>query len=131
VAGAALVGFALSRTVGCFGFIEGGFQPAPQARLSVLTEVAILALLAVGSWTEHALIKRRSRFPGAYCHFVMIRTRRWAAIVGVGLMLTVAAASAASADTTRRDVDGAPGSTIKVGIKPLDAMKRRAGPRSP
>jgi hypothetical protein len=31
----------------CFGFVEGGFQPAPQALLSVLTEVAIMALLAV------------------------------------------------------------------------------------
>jgi hypothetical protein len=31
----------------CFGFVEGGFQPAPQAPVSVLTEVAILALLAV------------------------------------------------------------------------------------
>jgi hypothetical protein len=32
---------------GCFGFVEGGVQPAPQALLSVLTEIAILALLAV------------------------------------------------------------------------------------
>ena len=27
----------------CFGFVEGGFQPAPQALLSVLTEVAMWA----------------------------------------------------------------------------------------
>ena len=58
---------------------------------------------------------------------MMNRTRRWAAIVGVGLILTVAAASAASADTTRRDADGAPGSTIKVGIKPLDPFVTRNG----
>jgi ABC-type amino acid transport substrate-binding protein len=58
---------------------------------------------------------------------MMTRTRRWAAIVGVGLILTVAAASAASADTTRRDADGAPGSTIKVGIKPLDPFVTRNG----
>jgi polar amino acid transport system substrate-binding protein len=60
---------------------------------------------------------------------MMTRTRRWAAIVGVGLILTVAAASAASADTTRWDVDGAPGSTIKVGIKPLDPFVTRNGDR--
>ncbi|MGH3629251.1 MAG: transporter substrate-binding domain-containing protein [Sciscionella sp.] len=39
----------------------------------------------------------------------------------------MAAASAASADTTRRDADGAPGSTIKVGIKPLDPFVTRNG----
>lgn len=37
----------LSRAVGVLGFDEGGFQPAPQALLSVLTEGAMLALLAV------------------------------------------------------------------------------------
>jgi polar amino acid transport system substrate-binding protein len=61
---------------------------------------------------------------------MMIRTRRWAAIVGVGLMLTVAGLSAApvaSADTARRDADGAPGSTLKVGIKPLDPFVIRNG----
>ncbi|HEY6422876.1 MAG TPA: hypothetical protein VIY28_06435 [Pseudonocardiaceae bacterium] len=46
LAGGALVGFGLSRAVGVFGFVEGGFQPA-QALLSVLTEGAMLALLAV------------------------------------------------------------------------------------
>lgn len=70
-----------------------------------------------------------SRSPVAYCHFVMIRTRKWAAIVGVGLVLTVAGPSAVSADTTRRDADGAPGSTIKVGIKPLDPFVTRIGDR--
>ncbi|MGH3701214.1 MAG: transporter substrate-binding domain-containing protein [Pseudonocardiaceae bacterium] len=59
----------------------------------------------------------------------MIRTRKWAAIVGVGLVLTVAGPSAVSADTTRRDADGAPGSTIKVGIKPLDPFVTRIGDR--
>lgn len=42
----ALVGFILSRTVGVFGFIEKGFDPQPQALLSLLTELAVLALLA-------------------------------------------------------------------------------------
>jgi hypothetical protein len=47
LAGGALVGGALVGTVGVLGFVEGGFQPAPQASVSVLTEVAILGLLAV------------------------------------------------------------------------------------
>lgn len=57
----------------------------------------------------------------------MIRIRRWAAVVGLGLILTVAGASAASANATRRDADGAPGSTVKVGIKPLDPFVTRNG----
>jgi polar amino acid transport system substrate-binding protein len=59
----------------------------------------------------------------------MTRTHRWVAIVGVGLVLTVAGGSAASADATRRDADGAPGSTIKVGIKPLDPFVTKNGDR--
>lgn len=43
----ALGGFAASRTVGVFGFTEHGFQPAPQALLSVLAEVATVLLLAL------------------------------------------------------------------------------------
>lgn len=43
----ALGGFVLSRTVGMFGFVERGFDPAPQALLSVLAELAVLLLLAV------------------------------------------------------------------------------------
>jgi hypothetical protein len=42
----ALGGFVLSRTVGLFGFVERGFDPAPQALISLLAEVAALALLA-------------------------------------------------------------------------------------
>jgi hypothetical protein len=42
----ALAGFVASRTVGVFGFTEHGLQPAPQAILSILTEVAVLLLLA-------------------------------------------------------------------------------------
>ncbi len=53
------------------------------------------------------------------------QTRRWTAVVGVGLILTMAGPSAASADT-RWDT-GAPGSTIKVGIKPLDPFVTRDG----
>ncbi|MCU7724949.1 hypothetical protein ODJ79_14575 [Actinoplanes sp. KI2] len=41
----ALGGFVLSRTVGIWGFTERGFQPHPQALVSVLSELATLGLL--------------------------------------------------------------------------------------
>ena len=47
LAAGALVGFVVSRTVGIGTFIERGFDPAPQALISVLAEVAVLALLVV------------------------------------------------------------------------------------
>jgi len=47
VAGA-LVGFVLSRTVGLFGFLERGLQPAPQAVLSLVAESAVLLLAGGG-----------------------------------------------------------------------------------
>lgn len=53
LAAGALIGFAASRTVGIFGFIERGLQPAPQALISVLAEVATLALLAAPLLTAH------------------------------------------------------------------------------
>lgn len=46
LAAGALAGFAASRTIGVFGFIEYGLQPAPQALISVLVEIAALGLLA-------------------------------------------------------------------------------------
>jgi len=46
LAAGALAGFVLSRTVGVLGFVEHGLQPAPQALISVLVEVAALVLLA-------------------------------------------------------------------------------------
>jgi hypothetical protein len=42
-----LVAFALSRTVGLFGFTETGWQPAPYAAITVVAEV--LTLLLVGT----------------------------------------------------------------------------------
>ena len=46
-AAGSLVAFALSRTVGLFGFIETGWQPSPYAAISVVAEV--LTLLLVGT----------------------------------------------------------------------------------
>ncbi|WP_030439174.1 hypothetical protein [Actinoplanes subtropicus] len=46
----ALGGFLLSRTVGVWGFTERGFQPHPDALLSVLSEIATLVLIAT-LWT--------------------------------------------------------------------------------
>jgi hypothetical protein len=48
VAVGALGGFVLSRTVGVFGFTERGLQPAPQALISLVSELSALALLL--SW---------------------------------------------------------------------------------
>jgi hypothetical protein len=46
LAGGALAGFVLSRTVGVFGFVEYGWEPSPWALLSVLAEVVAVLLLA-------------------------------------------------------------------------------------
>jgi hypothetical protein len=46
VAAGALGGFVMSRTVGVAGFAERGLQPAPQALISLITEIGALALLA-------------------------------------------------------------------------------------
>jgi hypothetical protein len=59
-AAGALTGFVASRTVGVFGFTEHGFQPRPQALLSVLAECATLALLAV-LWAYGAATARAER----------------------------------------------------------------------
>lgn len=45
VAAGALGGFLMSRTVGVFGFTEHGLQPAPQALISLISELGALALL--------------------------------------------------------------------------------------
>ena len=51
LAAGALAGFALSRTVGLFGFLERGLQPAPQALLSLVAESAVLLLAGGGLWS--------------------------------------------------------------------------------
>lgn len=48
LAAGALMAFVLSRTTGLFGFTEIGWQPAPQAALSVIAET-ITAILCVVS----------------------------------------------------------------------------------
>ena len=46
LAGGSLVAFALSRTVGLFGFSEQGWQPSPHAAVTVVAEVLTVALCA-------------------------------------------------------------------------------------
>ena len=45
VAAGALGGFVMSRTVGVAGFTERGLQPAPQAVISLISELSALGLL--------------------------------------------------------------------------------------
>jgi hypothetical protein len=52
---AAVIAFALSRTVGLFGFTERGWQPSPQAALAVMAEALTVLLVAA------ALIANRRR----------------------------------------------------------------------
>jgi hypothetical protein len=56
VACGAFGGFVMSRTVGVFGFTERGLQPAPQALVSLISELGALALLL--AWE---VMLRRSR----------------------------------------------------------------------
>ena len=58
LAGGALVAFALSRTVGLFGFSETGWQPSPHAAISVVAE-----LVTVGLWAVYVAGHRRARAP--------------------------------------------------------------------
>jgi hypothetical protein len=60
LSGGALVAFALSRTVGLFGFSETGWQPSPHAAISVVAELA-----AVGLWAAYVLGRRRPSKPPA------------------------------------------------------------------
>jgi hypothetical protein len=55
VAGGALIAFALSRTIGIFGFSERGWQPSPYAAISVATE-----LVTVGLWLAWVVMNRQS-----------------------------------------------------------------------
>lgn len=55
-AGGALAAFALSRTVGLFGFSETGWQPWPHAAISVVAEG-----LTVGLWAMNLVVHRGGR----------------------------------------------------------------------
>jgi hypothetical protein len=56
LAGGALGAFALSRTVGLFGFSETGWEPSPHAAISVVAE-----LVVVGLWAVSVIGHRRAR----------------------------------------------------------------------
>ena len=64
LAAGALAGFVLSRTVGLFGFLERGLQPAPQALLSLVAESAVLLLAGGGLLVGVAARGRRHAAPG-------------------------------------------------------------------
>ena len=46
-----LTAFALSRTIGIFGFVEHGWEPAPQVLVSVIAEVLTVVLCAAAVLT--------------------------------------------------------------------------------
>jgi hypothetical protein len=54
VAGGAVVAFALSRTVGLFGFSERGWHPSPHAAISLVAE-----FLTVGLWLSWVVMNRQ------------------------------------------------------------------------
>jgi hypothetical protein len=56
LAGGSLVAFALSRTIGLFGFSEQGWQPSPHAAVDVIAE-----LLTVGLFAVYLVEGRRAR----------------------------------------------------------------------
>ena len=60
VAGGSLVAFALSRTVGLFGFSERGWDPSPHAAISVAAEVLTVLLWAatLARWPRRARLVR-------------------------------------------------------------------------
>ena len=52
-----LIALALSRTMGLFGFTERGWEPSPQAAVSVIAEVLTVVLVAV------SVLSSRSKAP--------------------------------------------------------------------
>jgi len=59
LAGGSLVAFALSRTVGLFGFSEQGWQPSPHAAVDLVAEV-----LVIGLWAAYLVERRRAAARG-------------------------------------------------------------------
>jgi hypothetical protein len=68
VAGGSLVAFALSRTIGVFGFLERGWDPSPYAAISVGTE-GLCVLLWAGT------LVRRPRPVSAETHLAAASAR--------------------------------------------------------
>ncbi len=71
VAAGALGGFIMSRTVGVAGFVERGLQPAPQALISLITEIGAIALL-----TAWEVMLRRSQAVPARAGVAVLLTAR-------------------------------------------------------
>jgi hypothetical protein len=62
IAAGALGGFVMSRTAGVFGFTERGLQPAPQALVSLISELGALGLLM----TWEVLLRRSRAAPAVH-----------------------------------------------------------------
>jgi flavin-binding protein dodecin len=59
MAGGSLMAFVLSRTIGLFGFSERGWDPSPQAAISVAAEVLTVLLWASALVRAGALVRWR------------------------------------------------------------------------
>ena len=64
-AAASLVAFALSRTVGLFGFTETGWRPAPYAMISVIAEIVTVVLVAATAVRRRTESDARERVSAA------------------------------------------------------------------
>jgi hypothetical protein len=49
-----LVAFGLSRTVGFAGFVEHGWNPAPQAAVSVVAQLVVVVTAGLAGWRARA-----------------------------------------------------------------------------
>ena len=78
VAGGSLVAFAMSRTVGLFGFTERGWDPSPYAASSVAAEV-VTVLLWAGDFGHPA------RFPKAASHSAPNIGKPWGLMLACGI----------------------------------------------
>jgi hypothetical protein len=65
VAGGSLVAFALSRTIGVFGFLERGWDPSPYAAISVATEGLCVLLWAGALVTRPRPVPAEPHLPAA------------------------------------------------------------------
>jgi hypothetical protein len=61
MSGGALGAFALSRTVGLFGFSERGWQPTPHAAISVAAEICTVGLWLAWVMLNHQPLRWRNK----------------------------------------------------------------------